>query len=85
MLLRSGQLPASGGTPATVLVTMTVEQLESRTRLVTTGHGGQLTVSQALRLAGEQALLFLVPEGEGKHAVQPGQQVEAKDLLLMIE
>ena len=65
MLLRSGQLPASGGTPATVLVTMTVEQLESRTRLVTSGHGGQLTVSQALRLAGAADVIPIVIDERG--------------------
>ena len=53
LLLRCGQLPASGGTPATILLTITLDQLESRTGLVSTGHGGQLTVTQALRLAGE--------------------------------
>ena len=31
LLLRCGQLPASGGTPATILLTITLDQLESRT------------------------------------------------------
>jgi Domain of unknown function (DUF222) len=39
MLLRTGDLPASGGTPATVLLTLTAEQLQSCTGPVTTGHG----------------------------------------------
>ena len=60
MLLASGQLPASGGTPATVLLTMTLDQLESRAGLVTTGHGGQLTVNQALRLAGAADVIPVV-------------------------
>jgi hypothetical protein len=60
LLLRSGQLPASGGTPATVLLTMTLDQLESRTGLVTTGHGGTVTVTQALRLAGEADVIPIV-------------------------
>ena len=56
-LLRVGDLPDSGGTPTTVLLTMTVEQLESRTGLVTTAHGGHVTVATALRLAGEADLI----------------------------
>jgi hypothetical protein len=65
MLLRSGQLPASGGTPATVLLTMTLDQLEQRAGLVTTGHGGQLTVDQALRLAGEADVIPTVIGTDG--------------------
>jgi hypothetical protein len=65
MLLRSGQLPASGGTPATVLLTMTLDQLEQRTGLVTTGHGGQLTVTEALRLAGEADVIPVVIGTDG--------------------
>jgi hypothetical protein len=65
MLLRSGQLPASGGTPATVLLTPTLDQLESRTGLVTTGHGGQLTVNAALRVAGEADLIPVVIGTDG--------------------
>jgi hypothetical protein len=65
MLLRSGQLPASGGTPATVLVTMTLSELESRTGLVTTGHGGTITVTQALRLAGEAEVIPVVVGTDG--------------------
>ncbi|MGI8881532.1 MAG: DUF222 domain-containing protein, partial [Jatrophihabitans sp.] len=64
-LLSSGTLPTTGGTPATVLLTMTLEQLESRTGLVTTGHGGQLTVNQALRLAGEADVIPVVIDTDG--------------------
>ncbi|HEX2307314.1 MAG TPA: DUF222 domain-containing protein [Jatrophihabitantaceae bacterium] len=65
MLLRSGQLPASGGTPATVLLTLTRDQLESGTGLVTTGHGGQLTVNAALRAAGEADVIPIVIATDG--------------------
>ncbi len=64
-LLRSGTLPASGGTPATVLLTMTLDQLESRTGLVTTGHGGQLSVCDALRLAGDADVIPVVISSDG--------------------
>jgi Domain of unknown function (DUF222) len=39
-LLRSGDLPDAGGTPATVLLTLTLDQLETRLGLATTAHGG---------------------------------------------
>src|SRR4029079_7150417 len=55
-LLRAGTLPDAGGTPATVLLTVTLEQLEARTGLATTGHGGRISVPQALRIAAEAAL-----------------------------
>ncbi len=64
-LLRSGALPACGGTPATVLLTMTLDQLESRIGLVTTGHGGQLTVDEALRVAGEAEVIPVVIDKAG--------------------
>ena len=58
--LRGGELPDSGGTPATVLLTMTLADLESRAGLATTSHGGLITVPQALRLAGEADLIPVV-------------------------
>ena len=48
-LLRSGALPDAGGTPAAVLVSLTLDQLEARTGVVTTPHGGLISVRQALR------------------------------------
>ena len=44
-LLRAGTLPDAGGAPATVLVTLTLEQLEARTGLATTAHGGVISVA----------------------------------------
>jgi Domain of unknown function (DUF222) len=48
-----------------VLLTLTLDQLESRTGLVTTGHGGQLTVTAALRLAGETDVIPIVIATDG--------------------
>jgi hypothetical protein len=48
-----------------VLLTLTRDQLESRTGLVTTGHGGQLTVNAALRVAGEAGLIPVVIGTDG--------------------
>ena len=64
-LLASGELPPSGGTPATVLLTMTLDQLESRSGLVTTAHGGTVSVANALRLAGEANVIPIVLDSVG--------------------
>lgn len=64
-LLYSGALPAGGGTPATVLLTLTLNQLETRTGLVTTAHGGTTSVAEALRLAGEASVVPVVIDQGG--------------------
>ncbi len=58
--LRGGELPDAGGTPATVLITMTLADLESRLGVATTSHGGLISVPEALRLAGEADLIPVV-------------------------
>jgi Domain of unknown function (DUF222)/HNH endonuclease len=65
LLLASDDLPPAGGTPATVLVTMTVDQLEERTGVVTTAHGGTLTAAEALTLAGQANLIPVVLDHTG--------------------
>jgi hypothetical protein len=65
VLLATGDLPPTGGTPATVLVTMTLDQLEQRTGLVTTAHGGTLSVSQALTVAGQATVIPVVLDKTG--------------------
>lgn len=64
-LLRSGELPACGGIPATVIVTMTLDELESRIGLATTSHGGLLSVSDALALAAEADVVPVVLSDSG--------------------
>jgi hypothetical protein len=64
-LLASGDLPPSGGTPATVLLTLSLEQLETRTGLVTTAHGGTISVTEALRFAGEANVIPVVLDSTG--------------------
>ena len=53
-LLRSGALPDCGGAPATVLVTLTLDQLEARTGLATAGarRAGQRAAGAADRRRG---------------------------------
>lgn len=53
-MLRSGGLPDSGGTPATVIVTITLDDLVSRLGYGRTSDGTLLSVAQVLELA-EQA------------------------------
>ena len=59
-LLRAGTLPDAGGTPATVLLTLTLKELETRTGLVTTAHGGRISVPQALRIAAEADIVPVI-------------------------
>jgi hypothetical protein len=65
LALRAGELPVSGGVPATVLITMTAEQFETRTGLATTSFGQRLTVDHALRLADEAAIAWIVHNSRG--------------------
>ena len=58
--LRTGELPDCGGTPATVLITITLDELESRAGVATTAHGGLISVPEALRLAGEAEIIPVV-------------------------
>jgi hypothetical protein len=65
LALRSGQLPRSGGVPATVLISMSAEQFETRTGLAATSFGDTLSVPQALRLADEASIAWVVHNSEG--------------------
>ena len=64
-LLAGTALPATGGTPATVLITMTLDQLETRTGLVTTSHGGAISVDDALRIGGEATIVPVIIDRAG--------------------
>jgi len=52
-LLRSGALPDSGGTPATVIVTIAEEDLQARRRWGVTSDGTMLSTDAIIRLADE--------------------------------
>src|SRR5882757_8160039 len=64
-LLASNDLPPSGGVPATVLLTLTLDQLETRTGHVTTAHGGTISVHEALKQAGDANVIPVVIGEEG--------------------
>lgn len=65
LALRAGELPRSGGLPATVIITMTAEQFESGTGLASTSYGQKLTVPAALRLAGQACVGWVVHDSNG--------------------
>ena len=65
LALRAGELPPSGGIPATVLITMTADQFETGTGLAHTSYGQKLTVDQALRMADQAAIGWIVHNSTG--------------------
>jgi hypothetical protein len=87
---RAGELPQTGGMPATVLVTMTKQEFESGTGLAVTSFGQQLTVPAVLRLADQASIGWLVHNtaggvlgfGRGRRAASAGQALAlaARDL-----
>jgi hypothetical protein len=64
-LLRAGGLPASGGTPATVIVTVTLDNLLDRVGHGITTEGTTLPVAEVLRLANEAEILPAVLSTSG--------------------
>lgn len=55
--LRSGGLPDSGGTPATVIITTTLQDLLDRTGVGQTSDGANLTTAEILALADQADIL----------------------------
>jgi hypothetical protein len=64
-LLRTGELPSTAGVVTTLLITMTLEQLEARAGQATTGHGGRISIPEALRLAADGKALPVVLNDAG--------------------
>jgi hypothetical protein len=64
-LLRSGTLPDAGGTPVTVLVTLTDQRLRARSGYASTAHGDLIGVGEALRLDGEAQLVTVTMDAAG--------------------
>jgi len=56
-VLRAGELPNSGGIPATVVVTIDEENLRTRTGSGTTSDGSRLSVREVLALAGQAEII----------------------------
>jgi hypothetical protein len=66
LALRAGELPGTGGTPATVLITLTADQVCSGAGLAETTFGQQLSVADALRLADQAGLAMLFTDPTGR-------------------
>jgi hypothetical protein len=65
-ILRSGSLPAVGGLPATVYLTIPLEVLEERVRgFATTSRGQDLTVAEMLDVASEALVIPIVIDRTG--------------------
>ena len=64
-LQRTGDLPDNGGTPVTITVTMTLDQLRQETGHTTTSRGTQLSVPALLRLAAEADIIPVVLNDAG--------------------
>jgi hypothetical protein len=69
-LLASGRLPEHAGLPATLVITMTLADLEARAGVATTHTGGALSIGPALQLAAEAKTLPVVLGGDLK---RPGR------------
>jgi len=64
-LLRTGELPSTAGVATTLVITMTLEQLETRAGQATTHHGGSISIPEALRLAADGKALPVVLNDAG--------------------
>jgi uncharacterized protein DUF222/HNH endonuclease len=64
-LLRSGTLPDSGGTPTTVVVTISAEDLQARTGTGTTSDGTPVSVAALLGMADEAEIIPTVLNASG--------------------
>ena len=69
--LRSQELPDCAGVAATILLHMTDTQFDTRTGLVTTGHGAQISVDEASTLFGD-ARIFPVVLGQAGEIIDYG-------------
>ncbi len=63
--LAAGDLPASGGTPTTLVIHVSADQLRSRQGFATTDHGNRLPVSDALQLADNAVIYTLLSDSKG--------------------
>lgn len=64
-LLRSGELPDSGGTPATVIVTINWEDLAAKTGYGTTSDGVLISTREVLAMASEAEIIPVVLNASG--------------------
>jgi hypothetical protein len=71
-LLHSGSLPAAGGTPVTVMVKTTAQDLASGDGVAATGHGDVISIRQLMAMAAEAAIMSLLC-GQGGEVLDLGR------------
>jgi hypothetical protein len=64
-LLKSGDQPSAGGVPASVIVTISLEELLAKAGLAETADGTQLTPAQLLRIADEAEIWPTIIDRDG--------------------
>jgi hypothetical protein len=64
-LLKSGDQPSVGGTPASVVVTITLAELLAKAGLAETTEGSQLSSDQLLRIADEAEIWPTIIDRDG--------------------
>ncbi|HEY9468232.1 MAG TPA: DUF222 domain-containing protein [Propionibacteriaceae bacterium] len=64
-LLKSGDQPSAGGVPASVIVTISLEELLAKAGLAETADGTQLTPAQLLRIADEAKIWPTIIDRDG--------------------
>ena len=83
LALNGTDLPASGGTPTTVVIHLSAEQYQHQTGLAITDHGNQIPVPDALAMADNAAIYALVKDarnvpltlGRAARLASPGQTI----------
>jgi Domain of unknown function (DUF222) len=65
LLLGGDCLPSQSGLPATLLLTARLDDLEARTGLVSTAHGGLVPVEDVIRIAARAAVVPIVFDTDG--------------------
>jgi hypothetical protein len=63
--LAAGDLPACGGSPTTLVIHVTADQVRSRRGFATTDHGNRLPVPDALQLADNAVVYTLLSDSKG--------------------
>jgi hypothetical protein len=64
-LLNSGALPPAGGTPVTVLVTTTIDELQAGQGAARTGHDDVISISTLLAMSSDARILPVICDQEG--------------------
>jgi hypothetical protein len=83
LLLDTGQIPDHAGLHTTMVITVSLTDLEQRIGAATTHHGGTLTIAEALRLAAGQQVIPAVLDDAGgvlaygrrRRLASPGQRL----------